>query len=116
MSARKTWEAMERLCATVEHWHREAHPAAKDREDAENWRTLMSEAANAPDHAEMIERATQAFEENQEELRLLRACEDATLTVEVQEEPEERLTAARLQLQAWSDLRAFRARQKERAG
>jgi hypothetical protein len=47
-----------------------------------------------------------------EELRLLRVCEAAALTTEAQDDPDERLTAARLQIEAWKALRAFRKRQK----
>jgi hypothetical protein len=50
-----------------------------------------------------------------EELRLLRACEDATLTTDFQKDPDEKLTAARLQQEAWTALRAFRERQQQGA-
>lgn len=114
-------ETVARLCATAEHWHREAHLAAKDREAAENWRILMSEAANDPDHTEMIERATQEFEEGQEELRLLRDLEDSmearrALWHGAIIAPDREDSKALLRISASLEaLSAFRARQKEGA-
>lgn len=114
-----TERTIRRLCATVEHWHREAQgkaSAGKDLDDAENWRTLMSETANAPGHAEMIERATQAFEESQEELRLLRAFEAAAAGTGADSTSSQLLAACRERDRAWIELCAFRARQKKGPG
>lgn len=102
--------------------------ATKDREDAEKWRALMAEAEEhlkEPEHAAFIARATQAFEEGEEELRLLRAWESARasqIACEAKCRESEETDPLRVLLgmatsdaaerATWTALSAFRARQK----